>query len=294
VAIVGSINRDLMLHTSALPHAGETVLATRRDERHGGKGANQAVAAVRTAQAGTGVALIAAVGDDHVANEEIANLERAGVVARWVQRIAGAATGTAYIMVDAAGENQIVVLPGANAHLTRQHVRRALMALHPRVVLISLEISDATVVEAVATAGALGATVILNPAPHRSLTDDVLGEIDVITPNLVELRQLLGITTEDADDPESVVRVAQRRLRSHRGGAKSYVITAGAHGAYLCRDGRTTHVPAPSVDVVDTVGAGDAFNGALAAYLANGALGREAVEFATLAAARVVATPGAQ
>jgi ribokinase len=275
VAVVGSINVDLVAAVAVLPAPGETVLG-RRIERHGGgKGANAAVAAARL---GARVRLIGAVGDDDVGAGALAELRAAGVDVAAVAVLAGEPTGMALIVVDRQGENQIAVGAGANAALGADHVRTALGRAAPGCVLVSAEVPDAAIAAAVAAARDLGVPCVLNPAPARpELLDAGAGAI--LTPNAGEARRLAG-----TDDVEQ----AARTLRERTGAP--VVVTLGERGALL--DG--TRHPAPTTRVVDTTGAGDAFNGALAARLAVGDALPAALPQAIAAASRSVSEPGAR
>jgi ribokinase len=279
VAVVGSINVDLVAAVAALPAPGETVLG-RRIERHGGgKGANAAVAAARL---GARVRMIAAVGDDDVGAGALAELRDAGVDVSAVAVLGGEPTGMALIVVDRRGENQIAVGAGANAALDAAHVAAALRAPGstppPGCVLVSAEIPDAAIAAAVAGARDLGVPCVLNPAPARpELVAIAAGAI--LTPNRGEVRGLTG-----AEDLDQAVRALQERTGA------PVVVTLGEDGALL---GGIRH-PAPETEVVDTTGAGDAFNGALAVRLAAGDDLAAAVPHAVAAASRSVSARGAR
>jgi ribokinase len=274
VAVVGSINVDLVAAVAALPAPGETVLG-RRIERHGGgKGANAAVAAARL---GARVRLVGAVGDDDVGAGTLAELRDADVDVSAVAVLGGEPTGMALIVVDEQGENQIAVGAGANAALTAEHVRDALRE-PPGCVLVSAEIPDAAIAAAVAAARDLGVPCLLNPAPARQELLAIAGGA-ILTPNAGEARVLAG-----ADDVERAARTLEGRTGA------PVVVTLGERGALL--DG--TRHPAPAVRVVDTTGAGDAFNGALAVRLAAGDDLPAALPHAVAAASRSVSVPGAR
>ena len=253
VYVVGSVNQDLVVRLPSLPRPGETVTGGTFERHGGGKGANQAVAAAR---AGAAVRMIAAVGDDDLGAEAIAELEAEGIDVSAVQRL-DTPTGVALIAVDEQGENQIAVASGANHALTAEAVERALAGAAPGgVVLLSLEIPDAAVL---AGARAGGLTVVLNPAPARALPDALLALSPLLTPNADEACALSG---------EAEPEAAARALAERTGAA--VVVTIGAGGALLADGGSVQRLPAPEVDAVDTTGAGDAFNGALACALAGG------------------------
>jgi ribokinase len=269
---VGSINVDLVVSVARLPAAGETVAGGRFAQHGGGKSANQAVAAARV---GASVAFVGAVGEDELGASAVAELEAEGIDVTHVARV-DAPTGVALIAVDAAGENTIVVSPGANARVGPADVERAGDVLAAAAVtLIQHEIPPEAVRAALAAAGG---TVVLNPAPARALVEP----IDVLVPNRLELEAL----ADKAGDPEELAR----GLRD----ARAVVVTLGADGALVVEGDRATTVAAPSVRAVDTTGAGDAFCGALAQALAGGAALADAVRWAVAAAAVSVTREGAQ
>jgi ribokinase len=281
VYVVGSVNADLVVRLPALPRPGETVTGGTFERHGGGKGANQAVAAAR---AGAAVRMVAAVGDDDLGAEAIAELEAEGVEVAAVQRLADTPTGVALIAVDEAGENQIAVASGANHALAADAVERALAGAAPGgVVLLSLEIPDAAVLAGARAARAAGLTVVLNPAPARALPDALLALSPLLTPNADEACALGG-----EPEPEAAARALAERTGA------PVVVTIGAGGALLADGGSVERLPAPEVDVVDTTGAGDAFNGALACALAGGAALDAAVREAIAVAAESTRRPGAR
>jgi ribokinase len=281
VYVVGSVNVDLVVSAATLPRPGETVAGGTFERHGGGKSANQAVAAARL---GANVRMVGAVGDDDLGAEALALLEAEGIDVSAVGRLEGSATGVALIVVDAAGENQIAVASGANNELKPAAVEAALADAEPGgVVLIGLEVPDAPVLAAARAARAAGLQVVLNPAPARPLPDELLALGPVLTPNEPEAAALSGEADPDA---------AARAL-THRTGAP-VVVTIGPAGALLADGDALERIPAPKVEAVDTTGAGDAFNGALAAALAGGAGVADAVRTAISAAADSVTRPGAR
>jgi ribokinase len=277
VVVVGSVNADLVVSVRQLPRAGETVTGGTFARHGGGKGANQAVAAARL---GAQVAFVGAVGADDLGEEALRELAREGVDVSAAARLDGVATGVAVIVVDERGENQIAVASGANAALTGEMVDAALALSDAGVVLLGHEVPEAAVVAGARAASAAGWTAILNPAPARPLPDGLDGVL--LTPNADEARALTG-----EDDTET----AARALGAHT--AAPVLVTLGAHGALLLDD-TLERLPAPAVDVVDTTGAGDTVNGALAAELAAGRPLRDAVRFALAAAASSTRAAGAR
>jgi ribokinase len=256
--VVGSLNLDLVADVVRLPARGETLLADGYGRSLGGKGANQAVSAVRH---DVGVAMVGCVGADPEGQRLTDALADEGIDVSGVHVRGDAATGVAHITVDPEGSNTIVVVPGANGKLTAADVQRELGRLPaPDVVLLQLEIPlDAVMAAAAGTA----ARVVLNPAPARELPSELLRHVDVLVPNVPELGVLTG-----GDEPRTLEEVAARGRPLADG--RALVVTMGESGALVIDGDRATHVPAPRVDAVDTTGAGDAFCGSLAAGLAAG------------------------
>jgi ribokinase len=281
VVVVGSINADLVVSVKALPRAGETVTGGTFARHGGGKSANQAVAAAR---AGASVAIVGAVGADDLGDEALRELAAEGIDVAAVAQLDEVATGVAAIVVDERGENQIAVASGANARLDGTMVAEAVATLlspgTAGVVLLAHEVPEAAVVAGIRAARAAGWRAVLNPAPARALPDELDGVI--LTPNADEARTL-------ADEQD--VEAAARALAARTGAL--VLVTLGADGALLL-SGEIERLPAPAVDVVDTTGAGDAVNGALAAELAAGRTLREAARFAMVAAALSTRVAGAR
>src|SRR4051794_28061987 len=277
VVVVGSVNADLVVRAARLPGPGETVTGGTFARHGGGKGANQAVAAARL---GARTALVAAVGEDDLGAEALRGLTAEGVDVDAVARLADVPTGVALIVVDEHAENQIAVASGANAALDAAFVAAALERLGAGVVLLSLEVGDEALV-----AGAEGARLaLLNPAPARELPAALLDAGPLLTPNAGEARQLTG-----KDDPRAAA------LALHERTGAPVVVTLGADGALLVDGGgEPVRIPAPRVEAVDTTGAGDCLNGALAAELARGAALPDAVAFAVRAAALSTLCDGAR
>jgi ribokinase len=275
ICVVGSVNLDIVVAVAHHPVPGETVLGSERVERHGGKGANQAVAAARL---GKRVALVGRLGDDEIGVRLRAELVREGVDVTHLVADASAPSGVALIAVDPAGENTVIVTPGANGGVGAGDVAAAAAVVRDaRVTLLGHEVPEAAVAAAAETAGGI---VVLNPAPARAVAAEILARVDVLVPNRGELAALAG---RDGD-PTDLARVV--------GGA--VVVTLGAEGALVVDQERAQRIAAPVVEVVDTTGAGDAFCGALAAALADGADLREAARQAVAYAAQSVTRPGAR
>jgi ribokinase len=254
--VVGSINRDVSISCDRLPRAGETVFGSGFADARGGKGANQAAAAAITATGAVKVALVGAVA------------------------------------VDREGANQIIVTPGANRSVSPEHVRRAIARLQPGVVLLSLEIPHTAVEAAVSAAAEAQATTILNPAPVEGLQRALATACDILTPNEVEFRLLTNTADDMVIDEVTAPGLLDKAVLSRHAG--TFVVTLGDRGALLVDGDQTRTIPAPTVHVVDTSGAGDVFNGVLAARLALGTPIAAAVESAVDAASRSTTSPGAR
>ncbi|MDO1529409.1 ribokinase [Fulvimonas sp. R45] len=278
IVVVGSINMDLVTVAPRFPAPGETLLGERFLTVPGGKGANQAVAAARL---GAEVALVGALGDDAFGIQLHDGLRAEGVDTTHVARLDGCASGTASIAV-AEGENQIVVVPAANARVTPAQVEAARAVIgRADAVLVQMEISLETVEATLRLGHRLGVPVILNPAPAQKLPAEWLQLARYATPNQLELATLLGA------DPAEDFRALMKRAPC------PVVLTRGAEGAWYAEAGAgPAHQEAFPVDVVDSTGAGDTFNAALAVFLHEGL--PQAVRKACAAAALSVTKLGAR
>ncbi len=286
VCVIGSANLDFTMALPRLPRPGETVTGGTLLINRGGKGANQAVAARRL---GAEVRMIGCVGEDGGGAEIREGLAQLGIAVDGLMTAPGAATGTALILVDPAGENEIGVAPGANHRLTVDMVRAHEGSVAwAQVLLCQLEIPLPVVRWALEVAKRHGVTTILNPAPIQPLGDDLLALADVLTPNELEAGTLSGIEASDLDS----AREAAGRLLGC--GARRVVITLGGQGALACDGQSALHFPAFQVTAVDTTAAGDAFNGALAVGLAAGGSLEQAIPLAGAAAALTCTKRGAQ
>ena len=283
VAVVGSLNEDVLVAVDRLPGRGETVIARSTTFAPGGKGANQAAAAGRL---GAGVAMVGRVGDDPAGRRQLEALRTAGVDVGHVRRSAGVPTGTATIPVeDGTGENLVVVVPGANGRLAPEDADVDPVR-HAKVLLLQLEVPLRTVRAAAEAAGGL---VVLTPAPAQPLPAGLLDRVDVLVPNEHELVQLAG-AAPGKRSPGELAALARRVARA------AVVVTLGARGALLVPAGGADAIlqPPPTVAPVDTTGAGDCFSGALARALAAGAGLPEAVRYAGTAAALSITGRGAR
>jgi ribokinase len=286
ILVVGSSNTDMVVRVPRIPKPGETVLGGEFTMAPGGKGANQAVAAAR---AGGHVTFVARIGDDVFGDRAISNFQADGIETRFVFRTTGVPSGIALINVDVRGENSISVASGANARLSAGDIEKADEAFaEADIVLLQLETPMETVRAAARKARDHRVPVILDPAPAGPLDDDFLRLIAVLTPNEHEAEFLTGIPVPD----DSGARKAAVRLRER--GVANVVITLGERGAYASSLEFEGLVPAFKVEPVDTTAAGDVFNGALAVALAEKAPLKDALRFASAAAALSVTRPGAQ
>jgi ribokinase len=284
IVVVGSLNQDLVVPVERFPAPGETLLGGDYARHPGGKGANQAVAAAR---AGGRVAMVGRVGEDAFGHALLAALRADGVDVGDVRTTPERPTGVAFITVDAAAQNTIVVASGANAALTPED-------LDPRsfrgaaVVVLQLEVPLDTVVAAARAGRAVGARVVLNLAPARALGPDALADVDVLVVNETEAALLTGL------DAASVARDPEPALRALTDRVPAAVVTLGAAGAAWREGDDAGQVPGHRVAAIDTTAAGDAFVGALAVRLAAGAALAEAVAYANAAGALATTFAGAQ
>jgi ribokinase len=287
IVVVGSLNVDLVVGVDRLPAPGQTVAGRDFAAIPGGKGANQACAAARL---GGEVSMIGRVGEDAHGELLRQSLASAGVDVSHVLSDARAATGVALITVERSGQNDIVIVPGANGAFTVEELERGQEQLDSAaVVLLQLEVPLPTVQAAARRARRAGATVILDPAPAAPLPDDLLRDIDYLTPNETELAALVGGARPEGDAE------AARQARELIGrGARAVVVKRGERGALLVVAGGETSWPALSVTAVDATAAGDAWNGAFAFALASGSPPAVAGRLATAAAAVSVTRRGAQ
>jgi ribokinase len=302
VIVVGAINADLVVAADRLPRPGETVVGPRLQRYGGGKGANAAVAAAR---AGAAVRLVGAVGADDTGSSAVEELRAHGINVSGIAVLPGEATGVALIVVDPWGQNQIAVGAGANAAVTAQQVSMALSEGLERTgcVLVSTEIPQESVVAAVEAATSSGVLCILNPAPVVPAVLRLLRKRPLLTPNATELIALVAAldqTLPEAhtirnDLPDDLQAVTERARRLARVSGAPVVVTMGGQGALIMDpDGHADHLPAPPAAVRDTTGAGDTFNGVLAARLAAGDYLAVAVRTAIVAASISVAHVGAR
>lgn len=287
VVVFGSINLDLVVEVPHLPTRGETVIGNRFFSVAGGKAANQAVA---IANLGTPVQLIGQVGDDVFGKTLLESLQNAGVGIKGVTINPHTHSGIASIVVDQKGDNAIACAAGAN-NLVREQELEYFESLLPqtKIVLLELGIPLATVLTAVKKAKAAGCLTILDPAPVKSsLPEELYPLVDIITPNEVEASQLVGFTVD------GITTARQAASFLHQMGAKNVIITLGSQGAFCSTANQDFWLKPIPTKVVDTVAAGDAFNGGLATALALGKSLKDAVRWGIVAGTLAVTKQGAQ
>jgi ribokinase len=283
VTLVGSVNVDLIVRVARLPGPGTTVTGGTFERQPGGKGANQAVAAARS---GARVRFVGAIGDDDIGRSARAAFRAEGIEDDGLATLASVPTGVALIVVDARGENQIAVASGANAKLDAAFVRAALGRLRPApggVCLLGFEVPDEALVAAGEWAAECGLLVVINPAPARPVPAALLALRPILTPNAGEAAQLAG-----TEDPTTAATWLSETTSA------PVIITLGRDGALLVSGGEPIELAPYPVHSIDTTGAGDAFNGILAARLAAGEPLLASLEWAMAGAALSTLAVGAQ
>jgi ribokinase len=286
LVVLGSINADHILNLESFPRPGETVTGSQYQVAFGGKGANQAVAAGRS---GANIAFIACTGDDDTGERVRKQLASDNIDVESVTVVAGESTGVALIFVNGEGENVIGIHAGANAALSttlvaeqQQRIARA------DALLMQLESPLESVQAAAEIAHRNNTTVVLNPAPARALSDDLLALVDIITPNETEAEKLTGVRVSNDDEAARAAQVL------HDKGIGTVIITLGSRGVWASQQGNGQRVPGFKVQAIDTIAAGDTFNGALMTALLEGEALPDALRFAHAAAAIAVTRKGAQ
>ncbi len=286
IVVVGSLNMDLVAQTAHLPERGETITGREFSIIPGGKGANQAVGASKL---GASIAMIGRVGTDDFGRSLCTSLARAGVVTPYVHADPTATTGVAIISVEDGGQNTIIVVPGANAHVTPADVDNAVEIIaSAKALMTQLEIPLATVVHALRIARANHVLTVLNPAPAQTLDAETLKLVDILIPNETEASRMTGIEVSDWDSSERAARELNRL------GARVVVITLGARGALACEEDHVWRVPAFPVKAIDATAAGDAFVAALTVARVQGRDWETALREASAAGALTTTKLGAQ
>jgi len=286
ILIVGSSNTDMVIKTQNFPSPGETILGGRFLMNAGGKGANQAVAAARL---GGIVTFVGKIGDDIFGKQAVQQLEDEGINVDFVAVDPENPSGVALITVDRKGENSIVVAPGSNGTLTAADFDKAMVLLdESEYVLMQLEIPIPTVEHIAVIAASKQKKVVLNPAPAAKLSDELLKNLYIITPNETEAELLTGIKVTDE------LSALKAATFLHEKGIEIVIITMGSAGAFLLANGKSEIISSLKVEAVDTTAAGDTFNGALVVALSEGKTIQQAIAFANKAAAISVTRIGAQ
>ena len=286
VVVVGSANVDLTTFTDRFPRPGETIFADRFDLGFGGKGANQAVAA---RLCGARVSMVARVGDDLFGPATVTNFQALDIDATHVWITPGVSSGVAPIFVESSGQNRILVVKGANDQLKPDDIdRSADLLASADCIVLQLEIPLETVYYTLRIARDRGIRTILNPAPGQPLDLTAAGHADYVVPNETEAEALAGITVANLDE----ARACAEKLLA--GGLRRVIVTLGANGALCAGADGMRHVAPFKVDAVDTTGAGDAFIGSFAFFLASGYAESEAIARANLYAALSTLSVGTQ
>jgi len=284
ILVIGSLNMDLVSHVPHLPRGGETISSLKFQKNPGGKGANQAAAA---AKLGADVAMIGKVGHDDYGKQLLETLREAGVDTAGIQQ--EGTTGMAFINVSSEGENNIVLVPGANHTLTKSDINKLSgMMDQSDFILMQLEIPLDVVEYVIKLADEKNKQVILNPAPAQTLEQALLSKVHTLVPNETELNILTGMPTTTH---EEITQAAQTLLNT---GVKKLIVTMGEKGSYLIEKEKQVHIPAYHVKAVDTTAAGDSFIAAFATGLAKGMEDVDAAKFAAKVSAIVVTKEGAQ
>jgi ribokinase len=286
LVVLGSINADHILNLESFPTPGETVTGNHYQMAFGGKGANQAVAAGRS---GADIAFIACTGDDDTGVRVRKQLASDNIDVAPVSVVAGESTGVALIFVNGEGENVIGIHAGANAALSTERVaEQQTLIANASALLMQLESPVESVLAAARIAQQNQTTVALNPAPARQLSDELLALVDIITPNETEAEKLTGIAVSSDEDAARAARAL------HDKGIRTVIITLGSRGVWASVNGEGKRVPGFKVKAIDTIAAGDTFNGALMTALLEDKPLDEAIRFAHAAAAIAVTRKGAQ
>ncbi|WP_278548327.1 ribokinase [Paraclostridium bifermentans] len=285
ICVIGSLNMDLVVNVDEMPKKGQTLIGSKFKEIPGGKGANQAVAASRL---GGDVYMIGKVGDDGFGQSLLKQLKADKVKTDYVQ-IEKGPSGVALITVDKNAENSIVVSPGANFELTESYIDKCIDGIkESSIVVIQLETPIDTIKYALEKSKELGKFTILNPAPAVKLSDDIIKNVDLLTPNETELEILSGVKIENEDDIKKAANVMIEK------GVKQLIVTLGSKGSlYLDKD-KIEFKKSYKVEAVDTTAAGDSYTGALSVAFSQGKDIDEAMDFASKVGALCVTNIGAQ
>ena len=285
ICVIGSINMDLVVNVDEMPKKGQTLIGSDFKEVPGGKGANQAVAASRL---GANVCMVGKVGSDGFGQNLLNQLKNNNVDTKYIQ-IEEGASGVALITVDKNAENAIVVSPGANFKLAQKDIDNCIDAIkESNVVVIQLETPIDTIKYALEKSKELDKFTILNPAPAVKLGDDIIKNVDLLTPNETELEILSGVSINNEDD---ILKAAQVMLEK---GVKKLIVTLGSKGSLYIDKENKIYKKSYKVDAIDTTAAGDSYTGAIAVSLSQGKNVEDTIDFASRVGALCVTKEGAQ
>lgn len=285
ICVIGSLNMDLVVNVDTMPKPGQTLLGGNFKEVPGGKGANQAVAMARL---GGNVSMIGKVGNDGFGKTLVEALKSDNVNTDYIHT-ADSSTGVAFITVDKNAQNSIVVAPGANFEVNKEDVDKNIDCIkNSDIIVIQLETPLETVKYALQVAKYLNKYTILNPAPALKLDDEIISNVDLLTPNETELEIISEIKIENEDD---INKAAKSMIAK---GVKELIVTLGSKGSLYINEEKSFFKPAYKVEAIDTTAAGDSFTGALAVALSNNKTMEEAMDFASKVGALSVMKEGAQ
>lgn len=285
IFVIGSFMMDLVVRTPRVPENGETIIGLDFHRFPGGKGANQAVAASRL---GGRVAMAGKLGEDGFGDAFLSVLKEESINSDYILRDKETKTGIGSVTLDESGNNRIVVVPGANMRYTLDDLQEIEEVIaQSGILMLQLEMDLDVMREAVNLGFKHSVPVLLNPAPAQKLPDEMLAKVSYLTPNETEAKILSGIDVVDVDTAKQAANLLLAK------GVQNVVLTLGERGALVASEGGTEYVPGFSVQAVDTVAAGDAFNGALALAILRGKLLPEAARFANAVGALAVTKPGA-
>lgn len=278
ITVIGSSNTDMIMQLDKIPFPGETLIGNQFSTAPGGKGANQAVAAARL---GGNVSFVGCVGNDQLGDSATDILKNESIDINYVKRSDKNPSGVAFIFVDKEGQNSIGVASGANFDINVEDIVNSEDLLSKSsVILTQLETPMDVIEKAASLSKNYNSIFILNPAPYQSLSNDLIKNIDIITPNRTEARQMTGVDVVDSKSAEEASNIL------HNKGIETVIITIGKKGSFFSRaNGQVLMVDPFKVQAVDTTAAGDVFNGAIACALSQGKGIRESIKFANAAAA---------
>ena len=289
VVIVGSSNTDMVLNVPDIPKPGQTLSGNCFTTTGGGKGANQAVAVAKASTDKQETYFIACIGDDSLGSIALASYKAEGINTKYICVESGVSSGVALIFVADSGENSIGINPGANAKLSPDYIEAAGEAIvNSDVLLTQLETPIPAVLKAMQIAKSAGTKTILNPAPAAELPEEIFALLDYFTPNQTETEMYTGVFPESEDSARQAAEVLLAK------GVKNVIITMGSKGSFCMNREQAEFVPAIKVKAIDTVAAGDTFNGVFASAIARGETLIKSLKLATIAGGLAVTRKGAQ